>query len=124
MWMIGDAGPVDDLGALIQRVMDENDWTITTIARRSGLATSTVHAWKAGDRATGSRGPSPKNLRKLAEGMNVTVAEVFEAAGRRVPGEMTPDDKARFLHVIEALSESDRRVLLSTAEAMLQRDRS
>ena len=123
MWKIGDADPVDDLGALIQRVMDERDWTITTIARRSGLATSTVHAWKAGDRATGSRGPSPKNLRKLAEGMNVTVAEVFEAAGRRVPGEMTADDKDRFMHVMEALSEGDRQVVLRTAEALLQRSR-
>ena len=114
---------VDDLGALIQRVMDENDWTISTIARRSNLPTSTVHAWKTGVRATGSRGPAPKNLRKLAKGMNVTVAEVFEAVGRRVPGEMSPDDKDRFMHVIEALSEGDRQVVLSTAEALLQRDR-
>lgn len=112
---------VDDLAALIQRVMDENDWTISTIARRSGLAVSTVHAWKSGARATGSRGPDPENLRKLAKGMGVPVAAVFEAAGRRVPEVMSPDDKSRFVHLLEVLTEDDRRVIEKTMQAMAQR---
>jgi transcriptional regulator with XRE-family HTH domain len=120
MWTIGDAVHVDDLGALIQRVMDENDWTISTIARRSGLAVSTVHAWKSGDRATGSRGPAPKNLRKLAEGMNVTPAEVFRAAGRHVPGTMSPDDRERFVDLLEVLSDDNRRVIYKTMQAMAE----
>jgi transcriptional regulator with XRE-family HTH domain len=112
---------VDDLGALIQRVMDENDWTISTIARRSGLAVSTVHAWKQGDRARGNRGPTPDKLRQLAEGMGRPVAEVFEAAGRRVPEAMSPDDRSRFMHLLEVLTEDDRRVIEKTMQAMSER---
>jgi transcriptional regulator with XRE-family HTH domain len=124
MWTIGDAVHVDELGALIQRRMDEKGWTISRIARRSGLAVSTVHAWKVGDRARGSRGPSPDKLRQLAEGLELPVAVVFEAAGRRVPDELTPEDQRRFLHVLAELSEEDRKVLLATAEAMRTRTRS
>lgn len=114
---------MDDLGALIQRRMDEKDWTISTIARRSGLAVSTVHAWKAGDRARGNRGPTPEKLRQLAKGLDLTVAEVFRAAGRHVPDELSPEDQNRFLHVLAELSEDDRKVLLATAEAMRTRTR-
>lgn len=123
-WTIGDAVHVDDLAALIQRRMDEKGWTISTIARRSGLAVSTVHAWKAGDRARGNRGPTPDKLRQLAEGLDLPVAVVFEAAGRRVPAELSPEDQSRFLHVLAELSEDDRQVLLATAEAMRSRSRS
>lgn len=118
-----DAVLVDDLGALIQRRMDEKGWTITTIARRSGLAVSTVHAWKQGERAQGSRGPSPERLRKLAAGLELSAAEVFEAAGRRVPAALAPEDERRFLHLLAELSEDDRNVLIATAEAMRQRTR-
>lgn len=119
-----DAVLVDDLGALIQRRMEEKGWTITEIARRSELSVSTVHAWATGIRASGSRGPNPDKLRKLAKGMQLTVAEVFEAAGRRVPGTLTDADQRRFMHLLGELSESDRRVVEATMEAMIARDRS
>lgn len=122
MWTIGDAVPVDDvdnLGALIQRRMIEKNWTVTTIARRSGLAISTVSAWKNGDRATGNRGPTPDKLRQLALGLNLSVAEVFEAAGRYVPGELDDDEQRRFLQRLGALSVSDRKVIDATIDALL-----
>lgn len=75
---------VDDLAELIKRVMTEKDWTLSTLARRSGLSTSTLHSWKSGHRATGSRGPTPDKLRQLAEGAGLPVNQVFEAAGRHV----------------------------------------
>src|SRR3954467_5310845 len=76
---------VDGLAALIDRVLREKDWTLSTLARRSELSVSTLHSWKSGDRATGNRGPNPEKLRQLASGAGLTVAEVFEAAGRHVP---------------------------------------
>ncbi|MEU4133594.1 helix-turn-helix domain-containing protein [Streptomyces wuyuanensis] len=115
---------MDDLGALIERVLSEKDWTLSTLARRSGLKTSTLHSWKSGDRATGSRGPSPELLRKLAEGAGVPVAEVFEAAGRRVPAAMNDEDERRFLHLLRSLDEADRRVIEATMQAMSERQRS
>lgn len=115
---------VDDLAALIQSIMDEKDWTLSTLARRSGLPTSTLHSWKNGDRATGSRGPSPDKLRMLAAGSGRSVAEVFEAAGRRVPPVLADEDEQRFLHRLREIGEADRKILDATMQAMIERGRS
>ncbi|MFI6103223.1 helix-turn-helix domain-containing protein [Streptomyces sp. NPDC051310] len=115
---------MDDLAALIERVMDEKDWTLSTLARRSGISTSTLHSWKSGERGTGSRGPSPALLRKFADGAGLPVATVFEAAGRHVPAAMDDESERRFLHMLRALDESDRSVLEATMQAMIERQRS
>lgn len=115
---------VDDLAELIERVMQDKGWTLTTLARRSGLSTSTVHSWKSGDRATGSRGPSPDKLRLLAAGTGLTVAEVFEAAGRHVPAAIDDEEERRFLHMFRTLDTADRRVVEATMQAMRARQKS
>jgi transcriptional regulator with XRE-family HTH domain len=115
---------VDDLARLITRLMDEKGWTLSTLARRSGLSTSTLHSWKSGDRATGSRGPSPDKLRQLADGAGLTVAEVFEAAGRHVPTAIDDEEERRFLHLFRALDSQDRRVVEATMQAMRERQKS
>lgn len=111
----------NELAALIERVLNERQWSLTTLAKRSGLPLSTIHAWKSGDRATGSRGPSPDKLRKLAQGAGLTIAEVFEAAGRVVPAPMVTEEESRFVHLFRALGEQDRRVLEATMRAMTDR---
>lgn len=114
---------VDDLAELIERVMRDKDWTLSTLARRSGLSTSTLHSWKSGDRATGSRGPSPDKLRQLANGAGLPVAQVFEAAGRHVPAPMDDEDERRFLHLFRSLDSADRGVIEATMRAMSERQR-
>lgn len=103
--------------------MNEKQWSLSTLAKRSGLSISTLHSWKQGDRATGSRGPSPEKLRQLAEGAGLTVAEVFEAAGRQVPAPMDTEEERRFLHLFRTLADEDRRVLEATMRAMADRRR-
>lgn len=115
---------VDDLAALIDKVMREKDWTLSTLARRSGLSTSTLHSWKSGDRATGNRGPNPDKLRQLADGAGLTVAEVFEAAGRHVPAAVDDEEERRFLHLLRTLDAADRRVIEATMQAMRERQKS
>lgn len=115
---------VDDLATLINRVMDEKGWTLSTLARRSGLSTSTLHSWKSGDRATGTRGPSPDKLRQLASGANLPVATVFEAAGRHVPAPIDDEEERRFLQLFRTLDGEDRRVLEATMQAMRERQKS
>jgi transcriptional regulator with XRE-family HTH domain len=115
---------VDDLAALIERVLDEKGWTLSTLARKSGLVYSTLHSWKRGDRATGSRGPAPEKLRLLAKGAGLTVAEVFEAAGRHVPPPLADEDEQRFLHILREVGDQDRKILEATMQAMIERGRS
>ena len=115
---------VDDLAALIDRVMREKDWTLSTLARRSGLSVSTLHSWKSGDRATGNRGPNPDKLRQLAAGAGLTVAEVFEAAGRHVPAPMDDEEERRFLHLFRTLNSDNRRVLEAAMQAMRESQKS
>lgn len=114
---------VDALPSLIERVMRDRQWTLSTLAHRCGIAVSTLHAWKAGERGTGSRGPSPALLRKFAEGAGLTVAEVFEAAGRQVPAPMPDEEERRFLHLYRELSADDRKVIEATMRAMTDRTR-
>ncbi|WP_326768583.1 helix-turn-helix domain-containing protein [Streptomyces sp. NBC_01591] len=114
---------MDDLAELIKRVMTEKDWTLSTLARRSGLSTSTLHSWKSGHRATGSRGPTPDKLRQLAEGAGLPVNQVFEAAGRHVPAPMDDEDERRFLHLFRSLDSADRGVIEATMRAMSERQR-
>lgn len=113
---------VDELAALITRVMDEKQWTLSTLARRSGLSLSTLHSWKQGERGTGSRGPSPDKLRQLAQGAGLTVAEVFDAAGRKVPEPMEDEEERRFVHLFRELSGADRKVLEATMRALADRN--
>jgi transcriptional regulator with XRE-family HTH domain len=115
---------VDDLATLIERVMKQKDWTLSTLARRSGLSVSTLHSWKNGDRATGNRGPTPEKLRQLADGAGLTVAEVFEAAGRHVPVAVDDEEERRFLHIYRTLDAADRRVVEATMQAMRERQKS
>lgn len=115
---------VDDLAELIERVMRDKDWTLSTLSRRTGIATSTLSSWKTGDRARGSRGPSPEKLRRLAEGAGIPVSEVFEAAGRHVPAAMNDADERRFLHLLRSLDRADRKVIEATMQAMSDRQRS
>lgn len=114
---------VDDLARLINRVMDEKGWTLSTLARRSGLSVSTLHSWKSGDRATGNRGPNPDKLRQLAAGAGLTVAEVFEAAGRHVPAAIDDEEERRFLHLFRTLDTEDRRIVEATMQAMRERQK-
>jgi hypothetical protein len=76
----------------------------------------------SGDRARGSRGPSPDKLRQLAAGAGLTVSEVFEAAGRKVPEPMEDEEERRFLHLYRTLGAEDRRVLEATMRAMSERN--
>jgi transcriptional regulator with XRE-family HTH domain len=109
------------LPALIERVLTERDWSLSQLARRCDLPTSTLHSWKSGDRANGSRGPSPESLKKLADGAGLTLAEVFDAAGRRVDDPTVDTEERRFLRLFHSISPADRYVIEATMRAMLKR---
>lgn len=93
-----------DLADLIRRIMDEHNVTRSGIAARIGSTTSTVSAWTLRKRGAGSRGPNPDKLRALAEAFGIPEREVFAAAGRKVPGPLSPDKNERVLAVFAELT--------------------
>jgi transcriptional regulator with XRE-family HTH domain len=112
---------VNRLPELIQRVLDERGWNPSTLARRCGIANSTLHSWISGDRATGSRGPSDEKLRLLAEGAGLTLSEVYEAAGRRTPAPQLTEEEAAAINVFRALDDHGRHVAMVTMRALANR---
>lgn len=103
----GDVGP--DLADLIKRVMDERRVTARDIARITGIPESTLGSWKRRSRAT-AHGPSPAMLRQFADGLGLSVAEVFRAAGRVLPwdGGQAKSDEQSMLHLWRELTDDER----------------
>lgn len=92
-----------DLADLIRRIMDEHDVTQSYIAARIGVSVSAVSSWANRTRG-GSRGPNQKTLRALADAFGIPVRDVFAAAGRKVPGPLSPDANERVLAVFAELT--------------------
>jgi len=86
----------ESLPALLKRVIAEHELTQTGLAERSGVPLATLNAWIAGRRTPQNAADSKAQLRSLAEHLpGVTVAQLFEAVGQRVPGELSPEAEAR-----------------------------
>lgn len=114
----------ENLAQLIKRIRETYDVSESQIARRIGVAPSTVNSWTQGKRA-GKRGPHVDTLRRLAaEFPKFTEAEIFEAAKRETPGRLTPDAEERILRLYRGLTEEQQRMteiqLRALNEANLQ----
>lgn len=114
---------VDALQRLIQARLDELGWSQAELARRSGVKPQTISSWMSGARAKGSRGPSPDKLRAVANALSLPVIQVFEAAGRTVPPELSPDEERRLLGIFRELSSANRELSLDQMQLLLDRDR-
>lgn len=99
----------EDLAQLLARLKATYGVTDTAIARRIGVATSTVNSWANRTRG-GKRGPSRDKLHALAEAFpKFTEAEIFAAAGRQSPGPLAPDAEARILELWRGLTVEQQR---------------
>ncbi|MGW2985421.1 helix-turn-helix domain-containing protein [Streptomyces goshikiensis] len=106
----------EDLAQLIKRLKDHYGVNESQIARAIDSPPQTVNAWVRRTRGTG-RGPSPKKLRALAAAFPAfTEAEIFAAAGRTAPGDLTPEARDRILKLIDELTPEQQ----SLAEATLR----
>lgn len=107
----------EDLAALLLRRLAELGRTQRELATATGIPYSTLNAWATRRRGTGG-GIDPDDLRKLAKALRLKVAEVFEANGRRVPGELNAEREAKLLRLYRNLSTEAQRALIQTAEVM------
>jgi transcriptional regulator with XRE-family HTH domain len=110
-------GAVEDLAALIKRVMDERGLTQKAIAEASGIPVATLSAWVTRRRGTAGR-IDGSVLRRLAEALGVTPRDVFEAAGRRPPADLDAAREEKLLRLYRDMSVSGQRALIETAEAL------
>lgn len=109
----------EDLAALLKRVMAESGMSQSEIADRSGVHLATLNAWITRRRSPGKGPQMSAKLRKLAEALpGVTPLEVFEAAGRTIPGAIKPDAQQRINELFLSLSAGRQRVALQVLEAL------
>lgn len=98
-----------DLAQLLALIKDAYGVTETAIARRIGVAPSTVNAWVNRTRGTG-RGPNADKLRALAEAFpQFSEDVVFAAAGRTSPGPLSPDAEERIIALWRGLTADQQR---------------
>jgi transcriptional regulator with XRE-family HTH domain len=109
----------EGIAALLKRVMAASGMSQSEIADRSGVPLATLNAWITGRRSPGKGPQMSAKLRKLAEVLpGVSVREVFEAAGRTIPGELKPDAQQRINELFVSLSAGRQRVALQVLEAL------
>lgn len=99
----------EDLAQLLARLKDTYNVSESEIARRIGVAASTVNSWTNRTRG-GKRGARPEKLRALAEAFpKFTEDEIFAAAGRETPGPLSPEAESRILELWRGLTEDQQR---------------
>lgn len=107
----------EGMAALLKRVMAQTGMTQSEIAERSEIPLATVNAWITGRRSPGKGPKAATMLRRLADVLpGVTVKDVFEAAGRTVPGPVTPEGQQLILDLYRTLSPGRQKL----AEQMLR----
>lgn len=98
-----------DAKAHIKELMNERGWTIYELAKRSGLAQTTIsNMWKRNTE------PTLPSLRAICKGFGITLAQFF-AEGELV--ELTPEQQRFFVHWA-ALSPEQKEMLINLVEAM------
>jgi transcriptional regulator with XRE-family HTH domain len=106
---VADQERTENLAQLLARLKDEYGVNESEIARRIGVAASTVNSWTQGTRG-GKRGVRPGSIRALAEAFpKFTAEEISRAAGREAPGPLSPDAEARILELFRGLTEEQQR---------------
>ena len=108
----------EDLAQLLARLKDTYNVNESEIARRIGVAPSTVNSWTNRTRG-GKRGARPEKLRALAEAFpKFTEDEIFRAAGRETPGPLSPEAEARILELFRGLTEDQQKAKLVEMRAL------
>ena len=89
--------------------MDERGWTIYELAKRSGLAQTTLsNMWKRNTE------PTIPSLRAICDGFGITLAQFFAEDGMV---ELTPEQRTIFTRWA-ALSPEQKEMLMNLVSAM------
>ncbi|MEV5953768.1 helix-turn-helix transcriptional regulator [Streptomyces sp. NPDC051987] len=106
---MGEPEHTEDFAQLLDRLKAEYGVSESEIARRIGVAPSTVNSWTNRTRG-GKRGVRPSSIRALHEAFpKFSVDEIAAAAGRETPGPLSPEAEARILELWRGLTEEQQR---------------
>ena len=97
--------------------LKERNISQSELARRSGITRQSVINYLAG------RIPNPTELKKLARGLRIPVADVFRAAGLLPPAPETDPITARAMELFASLSEAEQAEVLNILEFKERRKR-
>ncbi|MFE4647687.1 helix-turn-helix domain-containing protein [Streptomyces sp. NPDC056707] len=117
-----DPAPMgEDLAALLTRLLEEAGRTQKELAAEAGIKYPTLNAWV--NRTRGTSRVDPNDLRAITDifrqwHVAVTPAQMFKAAGRKVPGPTDEEREQRLLRIYRELPTDSQRALIQTAEAM------
>ncbi|WP_369778881.1 XRE family transcriptional regulator [Streptomyces sp. R33] len=102
----------EDLAQLIQRLKDTYGVNESEIARAIDASPATVNAWVHRKRGS-AKGPRRALLEKLAEAYpRFTRDEIFAAAGRRTPGNLSDDVEAELRDTFAELTPEQQKLAL------------
>jgi transcriptional regulator with XRE-family HTH domain len=112
--------PPENLSTLLQRVFAEHsELTQKGVGERAGIPLATLNAWVTGYRGAAGR-IKPETLRALAKALppEYTVARVYAAAGRRMPGPSNAELRERLIGIFEELTDRQQMALIEIADAI------
>lgn len=113
----------EDLAQLLARLKDTYNVSESEIARRIGVAPSTVNSWTNRTRG-GKRGARPEKLRALAAAFpKFTEEEIFAAAGRETPGPLSLDAQQRILELYGQLTAEQQKLIEAQMRAVADLNR-
>jgi transcriptional regulator with XRE-family HTH domain len=114
----------EDLAALLERLIAEAPGkTQKDLATEAGIRYPTLNAWM--NRTRGTSRIEPEKIWAMIDvfrkwGVTLTPKELFNAAGRPVPGRADEERERRLLGVFRQLPEGQQRDLIKYGEAMLK----
>ncbi|MFI8104751.1 XRE family transcriptional regulator [Streptomyces sp. NPDC086023] len=108
----------EDLAQLIQRLKDAYGVNESEIARAIDAAPATVNAWVHRKRG-GTKGPRRALLERLAAAYpRFTREEIFAAAGRRTPGNLSDDTERELTELFAELTAEQQELTLIQMRAL------
>lgn len=110
----------EDFAQLLKRLKDQYRVSDSDIARAISVSVSTVNTW-----VHRKRSPRDDAIRALAAAYPAfTEAEMFEAAGRKAPGPLSPDAEQRILELYRALTPEQQKMSEIQLRALRDANRS
>ncbi|WP_042430114.1 helix-turn-helix domain-containing protein [Streptacidiphilus anmyonensis] len=109
----------EELARLLRGALEETGLTLHQLARAAGIPQARLASWLDGGRGTAT-GFAAEELRAVADALpgHYTVADLFRAAGRHVPGDLDAEREQRLLEIYRRMDVSRQRSLIAVAREM------